>query len=103
MLSDTLKKVDDAEAKAQALIQDAQKQASEIAAAAQTQAKQIEADEAAKAKKAADEAMAAAREAGDASKEQYAAALSQELAAQKAKALEKKDAVVEEIIAALIA
>ena len=47
--------------------------------------------------------MAQARAAGEASKAQYSASLSEELAAQKAQALEKKDAVVEEIIAALIA
>ena len=103
MLSKTLKQVDKAEAKAKKLLADAQQQAAQIVSDAAGQAKQITSDAEAKAKQEAKDAMDAAQAAGEKTKSDYAASLEAELAAQKAQALEKKDAVVQEIIDALIA
>ena len=102
MLSDTMKKINEAEQKAQGTVQDAKNKAAQIVEAAREQAKQNLADAKAAAQEEAKAALARAEKEGEDEKEKYASEVKVRIGHSVQQALEKADKAVDVIVSGLV-
>lgn len=102
MLSDTMKQVNEAEAKAQEIIQEAKDAAAAIVEDARTAAKESRQAAESAAKQEAKAALAAAQQEGEKEKELFASGLLKELEEQAKQTATKTEAAVQVILGSLL-
>ena len=102
MLSDTIKKVNEAEAKAQEIVQEAKNKAAAIVEDAKAQAKQNVSDAEAAAKEEAKAALAQAEKEGEDEKQKYASEVQKQLDDSTGQAMANAEEAVNAIVEGLV-
>ncbi len=102
MLSDTIRKVNEAEQRAQDIVQEAKNKAAAIVETAREQAKQNLGSAQEQAREEAKAALVQAEKEGEEDRKQYASEIKKQLDVTIRQALEKSDAAVDAIIAGLV-